>query len=355
MKKMTNIMLTLMLAATVTACGSGGKQQTDAGDEKVDKMSQAESSDLPVSDEIYVFNFATNQPANHVVAEAYQGLVDELNEKGGGRIKATAFFSEQQGTEKETVDMVANNINDLLVAPGHSALSPYAPSLQIFDAPYVFDTTQQMLNFANGEELDFLWDQIAEETNIRVLGTYYFGSRHLTINDKEVMTPADLSGVKLRVIDAPISLAMGRALGAEPTPLAYSELYLALQQGIVDAQENPLSNILSAKFYEVQNTLVLTGHVKAAVAFVISEEKWQSLPTDIQEIVQTAVDHAVELGSELIAGNEEKQIEELKGYGMKVIEPDVAAFKEGAQVVIDEYSPNWIDGLYEMAQKTSKE
>ena len=154
---------------------------------------------------------------------------------------------------------------------------------------------------------------------------------------------------------APLDERAVRALGAEPTPLAYSELYLALQQGIVDAQENPLANILSAKFYEVQNTLVLTGHVTASVAFVLSENKWQSLPDDIKEIVQTAVDNAVVLASQLIADNEAAQLEELKGYGMKVETPDLASFKANAQSVIDEFSVNWVDGLYDLSQAASKE
>ena len=351
MKKLISLILALCMVLSLTACGAA-PAATETPSENQGSTETAAPAD---NGEVYVFNFATNQPVNHVVGAAYQGLVDELNEKGNGRIRATAYFSEQQGTEKETVDMVANDINDLLVAPGHSALSTYYPSLQIFDAPYVFDTPQQMLNFANGSDLDFLWDDMAADTNIRVLGTYYFGSRYLTINDKEVQTPADLAGVKLRVIDAPISLAMGRALGAEPTPLAYSELYLALQQGIVDAQENPMANILSAKFYEVQNTLVLTGHVTAAVAFVLSENKWQSLPDDIKEIVQTAVDNAVALASQLIADNEAAQLEELKGYGMKVETPDLASFKANAQSVIDEFSGNWVEGLYDLSQAAPKE
>lgn len=339
LKRFIAMALSLCMAASLAACGNGG----DGGD-------QGGSTEEPI-----VINFGTNQPTTHVVAEAYQGLVDELNEKSGGRIKATAYFSEQLGNEKEMVDMVSNNINDMLAAPGHSALSTYYPSLQIFDAPYVFDTPQQMLNFANGEEMDSFWDKMAQETNIRVLGTYYFGQRHVTTNKDNVKTPADLKGEKMRVIDAPISLATGRALGAEPTPLAYSELYLALSQKIVDSQENPLANILSAKFYEVQKNLVLTGHVTASVAFAMNEQKWQSMPDDLKQIVQTAVDNAVEKASKAILDSEESDIQQLKDLGMNVVEPDVEAFKANAQSVIDEFSPNWEEGLYEKAQNTPKE
>ena len=300
--------------------------------------------------EVYTINFATNQPASHVVGPAYQGLVDELNEKGGGRIKATAYFSEQLGNEKEMVDMIANDMNDILGSPGPSALAIYFPTLGLFDAPYIFRSPEHALAFANGPASEEMWDKMAEETNIRVLGTYYFGTRHLTCNNLDVKTPKDLNGFKLRVIDSEISIATGRALGASPTPLAYGELYLGLQQGVVDGQENPLANIIAMKFYEVQNRLVLTGHVTAVVCFAMPESKWQALPDDIKEIVQTAVDNAVVAASNAISDSEESMLEELQGYGMKVVTPDIDSFRANAQNVIDEFSPRWMPGIVDVIE-----
>ncbi len=300
--------------------------------------------------EVVKINFATNQPATHVVGPAYQGLVNELNEKGGGRIVARAFFSEQLGTEKEIVDLTANNINDVLCSPGPSEISTRFASLQLFDCPYMFRSPRHMLNFANGEASRKMWDAVAEATNLRVLGTYYFGTRHLTTNNLEVKAPADLAGFKLRVVDSPITLATGRALGANPTPLAYGELYLGLQQGVVNGQENPLANILAMKFYEVQNRLILTGHVTASVCFVISDSKWRSLPEDTRKIIQTAVNNAVDAASNAIISKEEAQIAELESRGMKVIRPNVEAFRANAASVADKYKGGWIDGLYELVQ-----
>lgn len=300
--------------------------------------------------EVIKINFATNQPATHVVGKAYQGLVDELNAKGNGRINATAYFSEQLGNEKEIVDMIANDINDVLGAPGPSALSLYYKTLQLFDAPYMFRSPEHALAFANGPASQDMWDEFAKKENIRVLGTYYFGTRQLTCNNRNVQTPADLKGFKLRVIDSEITLATGRGLGANPTPLAYGELYLGMQQGVVDGQENPLANILAMKFYEVQDTLVLTGHVMAMVTFAMSETKWQSLPDDIKVIVQKAVKNAVAAGSEAIQGSEASMLAELQGHGMKVIQPNVDAFREGCKNVIGTFSANWKDGIYDVVQ-----
>jgi tripartite ATP-independent transporter DctP family solute receptor len=334
-----------MMTFILSACGgSGSTEESAAG------PSAAEETAEPI-----IINFGTNQPVTHVVAAAYQGFVDELNGKSNGAINATAYFSEQLGTEKEMVDMVANDINDMISVPGVSALSVYYPSLQIFDAPYVFSTPKQMLNFANTEATDDLWDDMAAKTNIRVLGVLYFGQRYLTCNDINVQTPANLAGVKLRVVDSEITLANGKALGANPTPLAYSELYLALQQGIVDAQENPLANILSAKFYEVQNTLVKTCHVTAGVAVCMSETKWKSIPEDMQKVIQTATENLVQNGSKAVMDKEEEMIAELESHGMKVITPDVAAFKKAAYSVIEQFQSNWAPGLYELSQNTPTE
>ena len=370
MKKLVALLMAALMLFSLAACGSKTAETApaaapaeaapaeaapaEAAPAEAAPAEAAPAEAAPADDgEVYVINFATNQPATHVVAGAYQGLVDELNEKGNGRIKATAYFAEQLGNEKEIVDMLANNMNDVLGAPGPSALSVYFPSLQLFDAPYIFDSPEQAIAFANGENSQEMWDAFAEEAGIRVLGTYYFGRRYLTCNGLDVKTPADLAGLKLRVVDSEITLATGRALGANPTPLAYGELYLGLQQGVVDAQENPLANILAMKFYEVQDTLVLTGHVTAMVCYAMSEEKWQSLPADIQAIVQEAVDNAVAAGSKAVLDNEDAQIEELKGYGMTVLEPDVDAFRANAQSVIDEFSVNWIDGIVDKINDTA--
>lgn len=349
-KTIALIMAISVLLCVLTSCSSSSQPTESTGAKDISASAEKNSNAAPI-----VINFGTNQAVTHVVADAFQGFVDELNEKSGGRIKAAAYFSEQLGTEKEMVDMVANDINDMVPAPGMSALSVYYPSLQIFDAPYVFSTPQQMLNFANTEVTDELWDDMAADCNIRVLGVLYFGQRYLTCNDIEVKTPADLQGVKLRVVDSEITLANGRALGAEPTPLAYSELYLALQQGIVDAQENPLSNIMSQKFYEVQNTLVETKHVTAGVAICISEKKWKSIPEDLQVIIQEAVDNAVQKASQAVIESEEAMISELKANGIKVVTPDIEAFKASAYAVIEQFQGNWKDGLYELAQSCPTE
>ena len=351
MKKTVAILTALTL---LLATGCSNTSASSSAPAAAPEGQAGSSAAAPANTEVIKINFATNQPATHIVGQAYQGLVDELNELGGGRIEAKAYFSEQLGTEKELVDMTSNNINDVLCAPGPSELSTrYAP-LMIFDAPYVFRSPEHMLAFANGEASQEIWDTFAKEKNLRVLGTYYFGRRYLTTKGVDVKTPDDLKGFKLRVIDAPISLATGKALGANPTPLAYSELYLALQQKIVDGQENPLANILSAKFYEVQDRLILTGHVTAAVCFAISEEKWQSFPDDIKEIVQTAVDHAVVNASKAIQDSEDAQMKELESYGMTIIEPDLEAFRKNAYSVIEEFQDTWGPDLYDLVQSVKE-
>lgn len=157
----------------------------------------------------------------------------------------------------------------------------------------------------------------------------------------------------MRCIDSPVSIAMGRALGGNPVPMAFSELYLALQQGTVDAQENPVTSILTQKFYEVQHYLILTKHVTAGNFFAIAEDKWQSLPDDLKQILQDAVDKNVLSITEEMLGVESSGVAQLEEYGMEVIEPDIDAFRENAGPIQQEMMNTWGQEIFDLI-KSSK-
>jgi len=127
-------------------------------------------------------------------------------------------------------------------------------------------------------------------------------------------------------------------MGANPTPMNWGEVYLGLQQGAINGQENPLSTIVSNAIYEVQDTLVLTNHEIGAVCFIVSESAWQAYPEDVKALIQTAVDNAVENASNSILNSESSDLQTLKDKGMTVIEPDLEAFKAATAVIYDEYA-----------------
>lgn len=334
-KSLLTIILVGLIALSMVGCSSSEPAKTDA---------PAETAKAAV----IKLRFATNLPVSHTVTIGYQAIADAVKEKTDGQIEITIFPSEQLGKEKDVTDAIANATGDMSgIGPGEMARR-YAPAL-IFDAPYIFNGPEHLLAFANGEEGKKLWDEQAEQTNIRNLGMLYYGTREVTSN-VEINTPADMAGFKLRVPDQPMPLAYGKGLGAKPTPMAFGEVYLSLQQGVVDGQENPVPTIVSNKFNEVQDYLIKTNHVVAAVGIIISEEKYQSIPDDLRAILDEEVAKGCEQISNNIRAEEESLIEELKAEGMTIIEPDVDAFKESCSFIYDEYKSKWGENLYDTIQ-----
>ena len=144
-------------------------------------------------------------------------------------------------------------------------------------------------HFANSDEVQSLYDSLAEKSNLRCLGMYYYGSREVTTNKYAAKTPAELKGCKLRVPDSEMAMAYGAALGATPVVMSLGEVYMGIQQGVVDGQENPLPTINSNAFYEVCDNLLMTDHVIAAVTYTMDENVWKSMPADLQDIVKECV------------------------------------------------------------------
>lgn len=325
------ILLVIILGTALVTSGCGQKQEAASSEVK------------PI-----VFKIAHVQAIDHPYTPGVKKLAAEVKEKSKGRLILEDYPASQLGSEKDNADGVGNNILDMaVISPGEMA-KRYKP-ISIFDAPYAFRDVDHVMKVVNGPVGEELWKPFAEKTNIKVLSAVYYGKRQVT-SSKLVRTPADMKGLKLRTPDTAISVAVGKAMGASPTPMAVAEVYLALQQGVVDGQENPIPTIIGQKFNEVQKYLVLTGHVIQTNEFVISDKKFKALPPDLQKILVEAVQkHAVEI-SKVIADMENSKIEDLKKGGMQVIEPDVAAFRQATSVVVKQFENDWGVGLFEKIQ-----
>jgi tripartite ATP-independent transporter DctP family solute receptor len=277
-------------------------------------------------------------------------LVEKVKKDSDGKLIINHYPAAQLGSEKDIADGVVNGIVDMaIIGPGELG-KRFKPVL-VFDGPYVFRDMDHMQKVTNGPVGQELWDQMAKETGIRALNTLYYGTRYVTTSKVPVKTPADLKGLKLRTPDQPLSVANAKAMGANPTPMALSEVYLALQQGVVDGQENPIPTIASQKFNEVQKYINLTGHVVQATPVVISQKKLDSLPEDLRKILVDAVNEiAPEINQEIL-DNEKATLEEFKKGGMEVVESDVDAFRQATQSVIKEFEDTWGKGLYEKIQE----
>jgi tripartite ATP-independent transporter DctP family solute receptor len=235
-------------------------------------------------------------------------------------------------------------------------LSERVPAASIVGVPYMITDVDHLYAVMDSQVGQDIFAAAVAEAGVRPLTSLYLGTRQLNLTDKvgKVMTPADLEGVKLRVPDSPSWIAMGEAIGANPTPVAFGELYLALQTGTVDGQDNPLPTDYNAKFYEVTDQIVLTGHLVNDVWPTINEEVWQSLSEEQQGLVTDAWLEARDYATDIALQAEADLVAFFEGEGLEVYEPDREAFRTH---VLDELLGNeeltstFMDGHYEIIQE----
>ena len=290
--------------------------------------------------------FAHVYQPTHSFSDGAKRIAEVAREKSGGRLTINEFPAGQLGSEKDITDnAVQGDIEMVISGPGEIG-KRYTPVL-IFEGSFLlsgYDHAQRVLTGPIGQEL---WAECLRATGLRNLVTLYYGTRHVTSN-RPVRSPADMQGMKLRAPDMPMSIANTRAMGANPTPMALSEVYLALQQNVVDGQENPIPTIYTQRFYEVQRYINLTGHIFQLTPVFINERVYQSLSPELQRALSDAVTEVAPSIDKAIIDDEQNLLEEMRSRGMQVINPDVAAFVQATAVVYTDpaLASNWGPDLY---------
>ncbi|MBI1777202.1 MAG: sialic acid TRAP transporter substrate-binding protein SiaP [Proteobacteria bacterium] len=271
----------------------------------------------------------------------------EVKEKTGGRIEIQSFPSGQLGGSRDMVEAVASGALTM-VTEGAAIIGQYLPQISIIEAPYIWNDAQHMARALSSPLIDELNKTLIEKRGIRIVAVTYYGKRHLTTGKREVRSVADMQGFKLRVPEVDTFTAMAEAWGAKPTPMNFGELYLALSQGAVDGQENPLPTIQSGKFYEVQKYLVLTGHIITPRLVMVNDAQWQKLADGDRAIVQAAIRSASSWNDGEILSQEAGLAEIFKKGGMTVIEPDVESFKKPVLAKLPAmFEAKWGKGLWD--------
>src|SRR5690606_7960038 len=183
---------------------------------------------------------------------------------------------------------------------------------------------------------------------IHILGPTYFGARQVgLINDRKITTPADMAGIKLRMPGGDAWQFLGTAIGANPTPMAYAEVYTGLQTGAIDGQDNPLPNVENMKFYEVMKQIVLTSHLVGFDLLVISKASWDAMTREQQQAFQAAADVAIDFSQQEHLAREAELVERFKSAGLDVYEPDLDAFRAFAQqrYLESDLAKDWPEGV----------
>jgi tripartite ATP-independent transporter DctP family solute receptor len=265
-------------------------------------------------------------------AQGAQKFADLVAEKSGGTIKVEVYPSSQLGNQRDLVEGLTLGTLDLTMT-STAVLGNFHPQVAVFDLPFIFRDREHAFKALDTVGMEISKD--LEEKGMKVLAFYENGVRNMTNNIRPIRVPEDMKGLKIRVMEQPIYIAMMKALGANPTPMAFGELFTALQKGVVDGQENPAAHIYTKRFFEVQKYISLTEHTYSAEPLVVSMITWNKLTPEQQTIIQEAAEEARDWQRQLAIDLENGYWDKIRESGKCEIITDVdkEAFREATAPV----------------------
>lgn len=309
--------------------------------------SGAVSAQTKPAGKVIEYKFAEIQPAQGIYAKFEQKFANLVAERTAGAVKVTVFAGGALGGEKDVLEGM--RVGSVQMGLLGLTLMPYLDAIW---GPYVFRDNDHAKKVLQGEIGQSWKDRVLKESGgLRLLDYVYFGPRELTTKATPAQTPAQLKGLKIRVMEAPIYLATWKALGASPVPMAWPEVFTGLQQGTIDAQENPYELIVSNSLFEVQKYVIATDHVRPFRFLLMNDAAFNLMSKDQQKIF---TDTWQEIGKEIeneYVSKEQAYIDLLKSKGMIFIRPDLKAYRAATQNVWKDFMPKvWGPGVYEKVQ-----
>ena len=324
MKKKLYALLSLVVVIGILAgCGGGGTSDEPSGGGST-------------SGETYVITLthATAETTSlHAGSEAFKEYVEEHSD---GRILVNIYPNAQLGSDRETIEGVQTG-EITMMSSSNAVQVNFVPDAVIFDMPFCFSDSETARATMADEAFTEAISAAYAAAGFHYMGVSDQGFRTLTAN-KEIRTPADCQGLTIRTMENKYHMATWEAIGANPTPLAFNELYTALQQGTVDAQENPIELICSQKFYEQQDYVISTNHILQSIVWIMNEDFYQSLPDDLKTVVDEASAYAVQAANEFQDENLAINTQTIKDYGVEFIEltpEEIAAFEDATSSIGD--------------------
>lgn len=273
-----------------------------------------------------VLKLGTSTQPSHIYNLAAEHFAKIVAEKSGGDLEVQVFPAAQLGSERDMVEgLQLGSLEMTLTSTG--PMGSFVPQVKLFNLPFLFKDRKSCYRVLDGK----IGTQIADrfvKVGIRSLGWYENGFRNITNSKRPIEKPADMKGLKIRVMEDDVFMLTMKALGASPLPMAFGELYTALEQKTVDAQENPLAVIYSSRFFEVQKYLAMTGHFYSPAVMLISEITWKSLSPEQQKIIADAAVVARDYERNLSKKADQELEAACAKEGMIVTHPDKAPFAE---------------------------
>lgn len=329
-----------------TATGAAATQSADAATQSAAATAQPTAAATQQADEKFVVSMAITDTNDSPAGHGIDFFKERVYEYSGGTIEVECFYNSQLGDNKASVAGVQQGTIDFNVA-GNSYLTTIVPELQVFELPFIFDDIEQAREIVRGDVGQTLAENF-EGSGIKVLEFGEIGMREMTCKTHQINSIEDVKGLKIRTLPASVQVKAWELFGAVPTAIDFSELYTSLQLGVVDAQENPLTVIVSSKLYEPQKYLSMTNHVYSPSALIVSEKTWAKFSPGQQEAVMKAASEAIDsmLGENDALTNE--NLEFLQEQGIEInMNPDTSGFKaiapQAYDIFTDDYGSELID------------
>ena len=329
-KSLVGFLFSLALVLVLAACG---------GSESKDEVSDANAE----GEETYVIKVGHIAPEDHAFTKGLEEFTAAVEEATDGRVTFEVFGNGALGGEVEVAEQVQLGALDMTLVTG-GPVGNFVSDFSVLEMPFLFRDIDHVYATLDSEIGQELMDKL-DGAGFKALGIWENGMRHIASN-KAIKAPEDMNGLKMRTLENPIYIDMYSSLGADPTPIAFPELYTSLQQGVVDSTDLAYAIMNTSKFYEVTDHFSEVGIYYASAPLLMNGEKFNSLPADIQEIlVEKGQEYAVrqrEISQEM----EVEHIKALKDLGVTIVEDDeidLDAFKKSVEPVYEKYASNFGD------------
>ncbi len=273
---------------------------------------------------------------SHPYAKGADKWAELVKAKTGGKVEIQVFHSSQLGDQKTLIEGLVYGTIDMALV-GTAALTQFQPQMGIFDLPFLFDDRAHAFRSLDSVGMDIA--KALEPKGIKLLGYMENGIRHMTNNTREIKSPDDMKGLKIRVQTSKIYIEMMKAMGASPTPMGMGELYSAMQNGTVDGQENPSAHIYTQRYYEVQKFASKTAHAYAPEPMLVSLAKWNALPESVRKVIEDSAKEAIVWQRDISTKEDDELWNKIIATGkMKVTDVDRKPFQTITAPVIEMFA-----------------
>ena len=359
MKKIAALLLSCSMAAALAACGSGSSgtgaagtaataaETAAAGGETTKAQAEKEETEKAAADgDPYVLKFALQNGENHPLCQGIAKFGEILEEKSEGRIKLELFYSGALGDKATTVQgLQTGTIDGAMLMSG--VIADYGcDRLGVFTLPYLFDSVAHARAFEKGEDGKALLDTVQSSgSSLVCIGAYQESARNYFFTKKRVEKPEDMKNMLIRCQEGSIYYDAVEAIGASAQSVAFSELYSALQSGVVDGAEQPLSGFVNNAFQEVSDYYVLDQHETSPNLILFSEVTWNQMGEEDQQMIRESLEESVPFFEELSDSKDQEYLKTIEESGTEVIEVNVADWQAACSSVYDKYGSEYADIL----------